>query len=134
MKKTDRPSIESLPTAAAPDRNAPRWIRLTEAGEPYGLSAAALRAEARKGHLVIYRLRGKDWTTVADVQEMFERSRVPRTDPVSGSIRRGTTESQSGPPEMPDVKLALAAARAIILRRKQSSPPTLPKRIGRIAK
>lgn len=105
-----------------------KWLRLAVAGEPYGLSAAALRAEAKQGRLAIYRLRGKDWTTAKDVQEMFEKCRVQAKALTYGSEDLGKTETHSGQPsgssKTEDANLALAAAQAIIRRRKESSQST----------
>jgi hypothetical protein len=50
--------------------------RLGVVAAQFGLTLAALRAEARRGRLVISRVAGKDWTSVAEAQRMFNRCRV----------------------------------------------------------
>ncbi len=45
--------------------------RLSVVAAQFGLTAAALRTEAKRGRLVISRVAGKDWTSVAEVNRMF---------------------------------------------------------------
>ena len=63
----------SLPRLAI-DNDTPQ--RLGVVAAQFGLTAAALRTEAKRGRLVISRVAGKDWTSVAEVREMFARCRV----------------------------------------------------------
>ena len=60
-------------------------LPLAVAAERFGLTAGALRAETRRGRLVIWRVAGKDRTTAAEIQEMFRRCRVPPEAPAFGS-------------------------------------------------
>jgi hypothetical protein len=106
--------------ARATQADRPEYIRLAEAGEPYGLSAAALRAEAKEGRLAIYRLRGKDWTTAQDIREMFERCRVAARTPIASGQPSGSSGT-------PDVNSALASALATVDRLRLGPPPILPK-------
>jgi len=47
-------------------------------GFPDGsMSAGALRRQAAVGHLAIYRIAGKDYTTLANIEEMKTTCRVP---------------------------------------------------------
>jgi hypothetical protein len=62
-----------LPRLAV-DNDAP--MRLGVVAAQFGLTAAALRTESKRGRLVISRVAGKDWTSVAEVQRMFGLCRV----------------------------------------------------------
>src|SRR6516165_10589662 len=44
------------------------------------MSASGLRREARKGHLVVERTAGKDYTTLANIERMRELCRVEARD------------------------------------------------------
>ena len=50
--------------------------RLAVVAAQFGLTAAALRTEAKRGRLVLWRVAGKDWTSVAEVNRMFQNCRV----------------------------------------------------------
>jgi hypothetical protein len=120
-------SPSPLPDQAlqAVDRDAP--LRLATAAKlafPMGgVTASGLRREAQRGNLVIERIAGKDFTTLRAIEQMREKCRIRQKAVVS------TSDEISNPPQFgssgtPDAKLALAAARAIISRRKESSPNT----------
>ena len=59
-------------------------ISLDKAAALSGLDVAALRTEAKKGHLSIFRVAGKDHTTAEALQRMFEQCRVSQRVPVCG--------------------------------------------------
>ena len=59
--------------------------RLGVVAAQFGMTAAALRTEAKRGRLVISRVAGKDWTSVAEVQRMFGLRRVDPEAPTFGS-------------------------------------------------
>jgi hypothetical protein len=66
------------------DNNTPQ--RLGVVAAQFGLTAAALRTEAKRGRLVISRVAGKDWTSVAEGRE-FDRCRAYPEGLTSGSGR-----------------------------------------------
>src|SRR5271156_1520972 len=90
--------------------------RLGVVAAQFGLTAAALRTEAKRGRLVISRVAGKDWTSVAEVQRMFGLCRVTPEALTYGSDQpaSATMESipQYGSSEMAPASVALASARA----------------------
>jgi hypothetical protein len=118
-----------------------RPIRLSKAAElafPDGsMTASGLRREAAKGRLVIERIAGKDYTTLANVQRMRELCRVEPRGRTSGCSQQGamsTDGSPSGPSgssETAAASEALAAARATLKGLKERSETTSPENIGR---
>jgi hypothetical protein len=89
--------------------------RLGVVAAQFGLTAAALRTEAKRGRLVISRVAGKDWTSVADVNRMFGLCRVTPEARIFGSAppaseRTRVPSEQSGSSKTPDTSTALAAA------------------------
>jgi hypothetical protein len=50
--------------------------RLGVVAAQFGLTDAALRTEAKRGRLAVWRVAGKDWTSVAAAREMFGLCRV----------------------------------------------------------
>jgi len=122
------------PTRA--DRGFETPLRLAVAAGHFGLTAGALRAEARRGRLVIWRVAGKDWTSLAEIERMFTQCRVLPEAQGYGSApladERGTVPSNSpfGSSETEAVASALAAARTIAQRLKNNSPPTSPPNIS----
>jgi hypothetical protein len=54
-----------------------------------GVTAASLRAEAKRGRLAIERIAGKDFTTLSAIDEMRERCRSIPREPAYGSDQRG---------------------------------------------
>lgn len=73
-----------------PSQDAP--LRLSVAAElafpQGGMTASGLRREADKGRLVIERIAGKDYTTLAAIAEMRKLCRVERKAHASGYSRR----------------------------------------------
>ena len=64
-------------------------LSLQEACEVYfrgAISPASLRAEARRGHLVIMRIGRRDFVTLSAIREMMQRCRVGQRGPGSGTI------------------------------------------------
>src|ERR1700727_3476769 len=103
------------------DNDAP--LRLGVVAAQFGLTAAALRTEAKRGRLVISRVAGKDWTSVAEVQRMFGLCRVTPEALTYGSgqpasDRTRAPSAQSGSSKTPDTSAALAAAWANVERLK----------------
>ncbi len=90
------------------------------------IGVSALRSEARRGRLAIWRVAGKDMTTLAEIERMVEQCRVKQCLPVSGSSPPRTTEPRSGSSRTDDGELALASALQLAQRLKQSLQPTSP--------
>src|ERR1035437_6692922 len=55
------------------------------------MTASGLRKEAARGRLVIERIAGKDYTTLANIERMRELCRVEAKAPVCGSGQLGAT-------------------------------------------
>jgi hypothetical protein len=120
------------PDEAAPDRNAP--LRLEVAAQmafPFGgLTAAGLRKEAARGNLAIMRIAGKDFVTLAAIEEMMTRCR--REAKAHGSISEQTqTKNPSGSSETDETELALASALLTVKGLKKPSPSTSRKNMSR---
>jgi hypothetical protein len=108
----------SVPSNVGPDT----MLRLEAAAElafPDGsMSVAALRREAAAGRLTIYRIAGKDFTTLSDVQEMKTKCRVQVREHVSGLNQKNVTQAagssaaQHGSSATERVKSARAALEA----------------------
>jgi hypothetical protein len=104
-------------------------LRLGVAAAHFGLTAGALRAEARRGRLEIWRVAGKDWTSLAEVERMFRQCRVnPEAPgfgfgPAASASAMGPSSKASGSSETEAVTSALDAARALAQKLKNSSPP-----------
>lgn len=126
-----RMKIPDMGAADAPtrsDTSAP--LRLAVAGEAFGLTVGALRVEAAKGRLVIWRVAGKDWTSLDEIEKMFDRCRIEPKERVSGVDQpdRGARLSDSS--RTADTSAALAAARLTLARLKESSRNISPKSAG----
>lgn len=101
--------------------------RLAVVAAQFGLTAAALRTEAKRGRLVIARVAGKDWTSVEAVREMFENCRVTPEALTYGLDRRADVAiPPSGSFETPDARIALASALAAVAKLKSGSRNTSP--------
>jgi hypothetical protein len=119
----------SAPPHLIIDNDTPQ--RLAVVAARFGLKAAALRTEAKRGRLVISRVAGKDWTSVAEVREMFDRCRVNPEAHTYGSDRLAgerTKEpsAQSGSSKTADASTALAAAWASVEKLSRRSPTISP--------
>jgi len=73
-------------------------IRLTEAAKIVGVSVKALRTERDRGRLVIWRLAGKDWTSLSEIDRMFELCHAPAKEPGFGSDQNAKTSAKNNPP------------------------------------
>jgi hypothetical protein len=109
--------------------------RLGVVAAQFGLTAAALRTEAQRGRLVIARVAGKDWTSVAEVQRMFGLCRVTREALTCGSDQpaseRAAAIARYGSSETPDTSAALASAWASVKRLRRRSPTISPANMHR---
>jgi hypothetical protein len=94
------------------------------------MTASGLRNEARKGRLVIERTAGKDYTTLAAIEEMRALCRVHPKVRDSGSARLDATDVGASPippctsSETENINRAQAAAKAIVAELKERSKPT----------
>lgn len=89
-----------------------------------GMTPSGLRREAARGNLTIMRMAGKDFTTLADIEEMKRKCRVNANQPAYGSDRAAKTVQPSGLSSTEESRLALAAARQIAERLRNSSQTT----------
>jgi hypothetical protein len=79
-----------------------------------GMTVSGLRKEIERGRLAAYKIANKQFTTLADIQEMKIKCRVPAKDHTSGSelpVARTASSSRvrSGSSKMQDDKLRLDA-------------------------
>jgi hypothetical protein len=87
------------------------------------MTVNAMRREAAVGHLTLYRIAGKDYTTLADIEEMAQACRVQakvhdsRSSKPKAARPSGTSATGSEPS-------ALAALKANAQRLRESLPPT----------
>ena len=94
------------------------------------MTASGLRKEARKGRLVIERTAGKDYTTLAAIEEMRALCRVHPKGRDSGSAKPDATDAGASPippytsSETGNINRAQAAAKAIVAELKERSKPT----------
>jgi hypothetical protein len=82
-------------------------------GFPDGsMSAGALRRQAAVGHLAIYRIAGKDYTTLANIEEMKTTCRVPAKGPTSTTTSSGaccTSETDNSNVAIASMKMTARA-------------------------
>lgn len=78
------------------------------------IGASSLRKEAARGRLVIWRVAGKDFTSLRELNEMLERCRVQRAPPVSGFDRTKMTVARPSASSKVDGTSAMVALRARI--------------------
>ena len=118
------------------DRDAP--LRLKTAAEmafPFGgMTASGLRKEANRGNLSIERVAGKDFTTLAAIDEMRERCRTTAKEPAYGSAQPRPITRPSGSSAKEPNKSALDAALLTMARLSASLPTTSRKSTGRRSK
>ena len=89
------------------------------------LTPSALRAEARRGTLVIERIAGKDFVTPAAIRAMREKCRVPPSRP--DSISDATpTASGDGSSSIEAGRRAQEHVREMLRQRSAPSSATLP--------
>ena len=89
-----------------------------------GMTPSGLRREAARGNLTIMRMAGKDFTTLAYIEEMKRKCRVSANQQDSGSDRQAKTAAPSGSSLTEENRKALAAARQIAERLRNSSQNT----------
>src|ERR1700749_3886988 len=82
------------------------------------MSASGLRREAARGRLVIERIAGKDYTTLANIERMRELCPVEAKVPDSGS-GDGAAEPPSGSSSTPELRSAQQRAKVISAKLKK---------------
>jgi len=94
------------------------------------MTAAGLRREGARGRLVIERIAGKDFTTLANIERMRELCQLHPKELDFGSAGNAETRKAGlrTPPstssETENIQRAQAVARAIVMELKESSKPT----------
>src|SRR5208283_5014956 len=138
-RKVSANFLEKQATAFAKTENVSKDapLRLATAAEmafPDGsMSASGLRREAAKGHLIVERIAGKDYTTLTAIEEMRRLCRIERKVPDCGSEKVTRKTPRPGPSVMALNKCALDAALATAMKLKQSSHSTSRKNINQSA-
>ena|GEM_PF-5917394 len=95
------------------------------------MTTSGLRRESARGRLVVERIAGKDYTTLANIERMRELCRVAAKVPDCGSVQKnemqtGRSESaRSGSSEMDRARLARGALHKIARAPKGRSANTL---------
>src|ERR1700722_2577542 len=102
------------------DNDTPQRLRVVAA--QFGLTAAALRTEAKRGRLVISRVGGKDWTSVGEVQRMFGLCRVSPKESDSGFGLPEATKEPRSSSETAQSRSAQDALSLSLARLRKSSP------------
>lgn len=85
------------------------------------MSTAGLRRESKRGRLTTMRIAGKDYTTLAYIEEMKERCLVKANQQGSGSAPQIENEPPCGSSSTKGNNIALDAARRIVQELRQSS-------------
>jgi hypothetical protein len=97
------------------------------------MTASGLRRESRRGKLIIERVAGKDYTTLAHIERMRELCRVEAKVRTYGSARDGATAPEGASGDQLGLFSTAGtmspqdALRMKLQRRKSSSPSTSPK-------
>jgi hypothetical protein len=96
-----------------------------------GMTVSGLRREAKRGRLVIERVAGKDFVTLAAIEKMRKKCRVQAREPGSGSAPNGamtpTSGQLSGSSVTETTKKALAVALVTIEGLRKRSPDISPR-------
>ncbi|HRF08538.1 MAG TPA: excisionase [Xanthobacteraceae bacterium] len=96
------------------------------------ISAGSLRREGRRGRLIVWRIAGKDMTSLAEIEAMKRLCRLPAKPQDSGCGQPESAETRAPKPQPGSSsteanKLPLAAARARIRKLSQRSSDTSKK-------
>jgi hypothetical protein len=128
MEKVKPPTPET--PSPGPDDLLPLDVAAKLAFPHIRMTASTLRTEHRKGRLAIYRVAGKDFTTLADIARMKTLCRIQEKAPGSGSSQQDETAAPGsssnaacGASETDAPKNALASARARVTALRQSQAP-----------
>lgn len=114
------------------DDDAPLRLALAaERAYPDGsMTASGLRREAKAGRLVIERVAGKDYTTLAEIQKMRALCRVQQKAPVSTSASE-PEDPPSGSSATATTSKALASLNVSLDALRKRSQNTSPKSTSR---
>jgi hypothetical protein len=94
-----------------------RLVDILPAAFPYGgMTVSGLRREAVRGRLTIMRIAGKDFTTLAAIEEMKAKCLVPANQQGSGYGQPTKTEQPCGLSSTAGSNTALDAANMIVQR------------------
>ena len=89
-----------------------------------GMTEAGLRREAQRGRLAISRIAGKDFTTLADIDDMVMKCRNPQRESASGSVQAPQGSARRGLSETAQNTSAQAALQTSLSKLKRRSPST----------
>ena len=89
------------------------------------MTASGLRRESARGRLVVERIAGKDYTTLANIERMRELCRVEAKVPGCGS-ESAADEQRIGSSETGVTRKARAVLHTILSGQNEHSPPTSP--------
>lgn len=116
--------IKPLPERGNIDNDAP--LRLSIAASlafPDGsMTASGLRRENARGRLIIERIAGKDFTTLAHIERMRELCRVEVSKQPRSDLDRTTALDQSGPNHSSPSSATNATVAQAALREKLQKP------------
>ena len=134
MKNLNNDTTDKDPLKRRPQIKPDTPLRLSVAAAlafPDGsMTASGLRREAARGRLVIERIAGKDYTTLANIERMRELCRVESnhrasiSDPREGTSKASSERRPSGSSSMAASTSPQDALRAKIERRSRRSQPT----------
>jgi hypothetical protein len=93
-------------------------ITLKDAASRFGFTVGALRAEAERGRLTLYRVGRSLYTTPADVREMISQCRVEPKAPAFTVTRRAVNTSSETD------RASLDLAQQVLLRLRNTSQNT----------
>ena len=113
-------------------------LRLADAATlafPFGgMKAAGLRREASRGRLAIWRMAGKDYTTLAAIEEMRGLCQIRPKERACGSDRETVASARSGSSATGQSASPQDALRMVVMKLKGDLPSISPKHTGRSAK
>jgi hypothetical protein len=122
--------LASLAASITPDIPLPLKTAVKLAFPDGSMTASGLRREAAKGRLVIERIAGKDYTTLANIERMRELCRVEPRARVSGLSQKSAMQRESsfvaqvGSSATDRARSARAALEKTARERKGRSPST----------
>jgi hypothetical protein len=129
-----------IPDKVGPDEPLRLKVAAAIAFPDYSMTASGLRREAARGRLVIERVAGKDYTTLANIAEMRRRCQQrPKAQdcgfvPLAGPRKESFALPPSGSSSMEASMSPRDALRAKLSAHSKGSPNTLPANTSRRAK
>jgi hypothetical protein len=127
--------MSASPLTLTVDNDAPmRLAHAVKIAFPHGgMTVAGLRKEAARGRLVIERIAGKDFTTIAAIADMRSACRLEAKVPDSTCDPATKSARPHGSSSTPAGESALASLRANVKMLKGGSRPTSPISTARAA-